>query len=109
MIFSRPFCKNTSATHKNTEITTTEMMTTTVEPMISRRGGQLTFFISNCTSFIKRLILPQLSFSPATSLFISYFPATPAGNPFFKVTNKYGRPGGIRTPNTRIWSPLLYR
>ena len=22
---------------------------------------------------------------------------------------KFGRPGGIRTPNTRIWSPTLYR
>ena len=33
----------------------------------------------------------------------------PAIGAIMKENQKDGRPGGIRTPNTRIWSPMLYQ
>lgn len=55
-------------------------------PSNSSLPGQVTFLSSDRTSLIKEIIL-------------------------LIVTNflQCGRSGGIRTPNTRIWSPLLYQ
>jgi hypothetical protein len=64
----------------------TTTSTTPVEATISLRVGQLTFFISIRNSLKNCLICSNI----------------------FGLPIGVGRPGGIRTPNTRIWSPVLY-
>ncbi len=67
----------------------TKMQTMIVEPTSSSRLGHVTFFNSALTSCKKDTIL-----------FIALISVRWAC---------YGRPGGIRTPNPRIWSPPLYQ
>ena len=67
----------------------TEIKTMMVAYIVSFREGHVTFFSSIRTSLKNCLIV--------SNLFI-----------FFSLTREYDRPGGIRTPNFRIWSPALY-
>ena len=83
-----------------------------MEPINSFLLGQVTFFSStfvsrrNCLTCSHRFRLEPLTvfktFSGVliTSFFFSLF--------FFGIFRQQnGRPGGIRTPNPRIWSPVL--
>ena len=54
--------------------------------------GQVTFFSSDLTLVKNSLVFPIIDNRPHCS-----------------VIDKVGRPGGTRTPNTRIWSPVLYQ
>lgn len=82
MIFEKVKSKNPKINAK----ITTETMTTHAELTSSDLLDHETFFISLFTSFKN-----VFTFSIA---FIAFFS---------------GRPGGTRTPNERIWSPLLYQ
>ena len=73
-------------------------ITTTVDAVVSLRPGQAIFLSSDLTSRKNCLTLSTMPFTSTaiTSPFIAH------------ACVKYGRPGGIRTPITRIWSPVLY-
>ena len=64
-----------------------------------------TFFISLFTSF-KNVFMLSIAFTPnETPLYLPRYANVSYGFiAFFS-----GRPGGTRTPNERIWSPLLYQ
>ncbi len=72
----------------------TATRTTEVEATASLRVGQVTFRISALTS--RRNSTP-FRYRDSTSI-----RRAPSPN-----TKEIGRPGGIRTPNPRIWSPML--
>jgi hypothetical protein len=63
-------------------------MTTQDVAIVSFRVGQVTLPISVLTSSKKSFVLS-----------ITLYPVS--------IHGKYGRPGGIRTPNTRFWRPVL--
>ena len=104
-------------------------MTTAVEPMISLRWGQVTFFNSTRTSLRNWTVDPHSVCTRSTTAVMSYpFVRSPestataasdsasngrspraVAQPLLRsLSVSYGRPGGIRTPNLRIWSPPLY-
>jgi hypothetical protein len=76
---------------RRAEKMTTKIQTIMVDPTNSSRVGHVTFLSSDLTSFKKDKILFIFSISVAKHLL------------------QHGRPGGIRTPNPRIWSPPLYQ
>ena len=67
----------------------TEIRTTMVAYIVSFLEGQVTFFNSILTSRKNRIV-------DSNRLILASF------------REQYDRPGGIRTPNIRIWSPALY-
>src|SRR5574341_709529 len=79
-----------STTPRNRAQMSTVMITTQVEPMTSFFVGKTTFFSSSLTS------------SKNSAIFLNMRHAS-------FCTREYGRPGGTRTPNGRIWSPELYQ
>lgn len=76
----------------------TETITATVDAIVSFLAGQETFLISpqdsleNCWNFLNCSIGSNIFF------FALLFAVGP---------EESGRPGGIRTPIPRIWSPVL--
>ena len=70
---------------------------------VSLRVGQVTFFSSPLTSSRYSLVCSYLDCSFPCGSVASFF--------FFLVIRHHsiscGRPGGIRTPSPRIWSPML--
>lgn len=76
--------------------TATNRHTIITAPTNSSLVGQVIFLISALVSLIK-----DENLSTKFALIRNFLSVT-------SVLNS-GRPGGIRTPNTRIWSPLLYQ
>jgi hypothetical protein len=83
--------KATSIPPKIAAKTSTKIQTMMVEPTNSSREGHVIFLSSALTSLKKLKIL-----------FIVL-------SPYHARLLLCGRPGGIRTPNPRIWSPPLYQ
>jgi hypothetical protein len=106
-----------SIKYKNKEKIKTVTRTTIVVPYTSFREGHTTFFISAFISdknfFIFANNTSPLMFHKKRNLrlgkihFLSINPMFPAFFSAKYLLKKNGRPGGIRTPTIRIWSPAL--
>src|SRR5258707_15400627 len=84
-----------SDTQRKTAKTKLVISTTMVVAVTSSRDGKETFRISTRVSARKSLVFLIHSFIS------SPVPRVESG--------ENGRPGGIRTPNPRVWRPMLYQ
>ena len=83
----------------------TATSTTAVPASASLLEGQVTFFNSVFTSLKNCLTLSNFSLIENSIRSLSLRRRSRVGHSPNRVD---GRPGGIRTPITRIWSPVLY-